>query len=72
MRAGRLDEAIAALRDAVAAEPDSEGALYTLGVALLATGDRQGSAACARQLVAFGTAEGSALAKRLTGSADAP
>lgn len=72
MRAGRLDEAIAALRDAVAAEPDSEGALYTLGVALLATGDRQGSADCARRLVAFGTAEGSALAKRLTGSADAP
>ena len=72
VRAGRLDEAIVALREAVRLEPDSEGAIYTLGVALLAAGDRQGVATSVRQLETLGTAEGSALAKRLAGSAGAP
>ncbi len=72
VRAGRLDEAIVALREAVLAEPDSEGAIYTLGVALLTAGDHQGAAACVGQLSALGTAQGSALAKRLAGSAGAP
>ena len=72
VRAGRLDEAIVALREAVFAEPSSEGAIYTLGVALLAAGDRQGVATSVRQLETLGTAEGSALAKRLAGSAGAP
>jgi len=72
VRAGRLDEAIVALREAVLAEPDSEGAIYTLGVVLLTAGDRQGAAACIRQLEALGTAQGSALAKRLAGSAGTP
>ena len=71
-RAGRLDEAIVVLREAVAAEPSSAGAIYTLGLALAAAGDRQGTADCIRQLEALSTAEGSALAGRLAGSAGAP
>ncbi len=72
VRAGRLDEAIVVLREAVAAEPDSEGAIYTLGVALASGGDRQGATECVRRLEALGTAQGSALARRLAGSAGAP
>ena len=72
VRAGRLDEAIVVLRECVEAEPDSEGAIYTLGVALLTSGDRSGAAECVRRLEALGTAQGSALAKRLAGSTSPP
>jgi hypothetical protein len=72
VRAGRLDEAIVVLRECVAAEPESEGAIYTLGVALLSSGDRSGAAECIRRLQALGTAQGAALAQRLTGSAGSP
>jgi len=71
-RAGRLPEAIAELREAVRLEPDSEGAVYTLGVALLTAGDRAGAAECVRTLEAQGTVQGAALAGRLRGSGGAP
>jgi hypothetical protein len=53
-------------------DPDSEDAVYTLGVVLLTAGDGNGAAECVRTLERIGTVQASALARRLAGGGAAP